>query len=74
MNYLPELAGLFSISASQVARITGVSHRCVACFSYFSGKVWQFFPGAGQRLILLSVPASHPSGVTGVCHNIPFVG
>jgi hypothetical protein len=45
---------IFMISASWVARITGVSHRCPACSDYFrDGVSWTICLGWPWILILL---------------------
>jgi hypothetical protein len=54
-NYLPGLASIIAIlliSASQVARITGMSHRCLACLYYFKG--WSFWIFSGSLSFSLS--------------------
>jgi hypothetical protein len=50
-DWLPTM--ILLISASWLTRITGMSHLCPACHSYFSNRVLAFVQGWFQTMILL---------------------
>jgi hypothetical protein len=57
---------ILPISVSQVARITGVSHWCLACFHYF--WIGSHFYAQADLDHDPPIYTSHVSGMTGLCH------